>query len=190
MRSTANYMSREDFELVVKAIPDLGIKKWEHEDIIMLFKVLYWCALRFSEGVKLRYEDVDLQRCEIRLGKTKTEKAGVAVIPDVFMDELTDWLAGREMGRLWDGLSYNTAIRWIYKLGEMLDIEAWKTPEKISGEKTKSHIFRKSIGKDMLSAEKRAPLNVISRHLRHKNINTTEKYLNVGNEAVKDYFDV
>ena len=136
----------------------------------------------------LIFESVDLERREIRLGKTKTEKAGVAIIPDEFMDELEDWIVAKEPGRLWEGLSYNTAIRWIYKIGKMLDLEAWNTPEKVSGEKTKSHIFRKSIGKDMLIREKKAPLNVISRHLRHKDLVTTEKYLKVGNEAVKDYF--
>lgn len=191
MKSTKNYMSQEDFNRVIETIPQLGIKVISNEDAVMLFKILYWAALRFEEGCRLKFEDIDLERREIALGKTKTEKQGVAVIGTPIMDELTEWLATKKPGRLFEGLTYNTAIRWIYRLGEMLEIEAWIKSESEIGEKTKSHIFRKSIGKDMMNGthnDRRAPINTISRQLRHKDTKTTEKYINVENAEVKDYW--
>ena len=61
------------------------------------------------------------------------------------------------------------------EIGKALDITAWTTTQKESGEKTKTHIFRKSIGKDMLY--KKAPLNIIMNKLRHTNLATTSQYL-------------
>ena len=192
MRSTPNYINQDDFARILEFIPKLKIRKWLDEDVRILFKICYWCGLRFDEACHLKYENIDLERREIFLGQTKTEKNGIAVIADPFVDELVDWLATKKDGELFPGLTYDTAYKWICRMGKELDIIAWTTPQSVSGEKTKTHIFRKSIGKDMMFAthkKKNAPLNIISQQLRHKDLKSTQEYLKVGDEVVKEYWD-
>jgi integrase len=185
-------MPPEQFALVIDTIPKLKIRKWKDEDIQMMFKIDYWLALRFDEGLKLKAEDFDLDVNEVYLGTTKTEKGDSANIPEPFKHELNVYLVGRK-GPLFPGLTYGTAITWINRLGKMLDIPAWTTPQSESGEKTKTHIFRKSIGKDMIYGEfgKKAPITFVSQTLRHKGKNPlamTFKYLKIGNQDVKDWW--
>ena len=185
-------MPPEQFAQVIDAIPRLKIRKWKDEDIQMLFKICYWCGLRMSEGIKLSVEDFDLITHEVYLGQTKTEKQDYASISPFFLDELRLYLLGKT-GPLFPELTYGTLIKWVYRLGKMLDILAWKTSQDKTGEKTKTHIFRKSIGKDMLWGThdgRKAPLNVISEKLRHRGKNplaTTSQYLKLGIEGVKDW---
>lgn len=186
-------MPPEQLAQVLEAIPSLHIRKWKDEDIQMMFKIDYWLGLRFDEGIKLNAEDFDFTINEAYLGKTKTEKGGSAMIPAPFRQELYEYLKNKH-GQLFPGLSYGTAIVWLNKLGKMLDIAAWTTPQSESGEKTKTHIFRKSIGKDMIYGTygKKASITFVSKTLRHKGkdpLAMTFKYLKVGNEDVKDWWD-
>ena len=190
MRSKHNYINQEDFARILDAIPRLHIRKWLDVDVQMLFKILYWCALRPEEGIRLKKEDFHLADREIYLGKTKTEGIGYAPIPDPFIPELESYLAAKPDGELLPGLTYNTLYPWLIKLGKMLQIEAWTTDQSESHEKTKGHIFRKSIGKDMLFGVHGPALKdvaVISKQLRHKKPSMTfDKYLNANIEAVKE----
>ena len=192
MRSTTNYVNQDDFLRILNYIPFLKIRKWKDEDIKFLFKISYWCGLRFIEACLLKNEDIDIERREIHLGQTKTEKNAKVVIPDPFLNELIDWLVVKEQGRLFPGLGYDTAYKWLKKIGRELHIEALNTPQAVSGEKTVTHIFRKSIGKDMMFSthtKQAAPLNVISKQLRHKDIKSTQEYLKVGDEVVKEFWE-
>ena len=176
----------------MEAIPKLGIRKWLDSDIQMLFKICYWCALRFNEAARLKVEDFDLKSMEIFLGKTKTNDEDSATIPPSFLQEVSDFLEGRQ-GLLFPGLTYQTTIKWIYRLGKLLDIKAWTTSQRVTHEKTKTHIFRKSISKDLylgLLTEQKAPLTVVSKKLRHKGKNpagTTWQYLKLNTEDVKEW---
>ena len=71
-----------------------------------------------------------------------------------------------------------------------MDIQAWLVNEKDSNEKTKLHIFRKSVGKDMLNGmygEKAASIPVISKQLRHaKPSMTVDHYLKANLQTVKE----
>lgn len=185
-------MSPETFNQVIVTIPELKIRKWIDEDISMLFKILYYCALRPMEGIGRNKEDFDVNQREIFLGKTKTKKQDYASIPKVFCTELNDYLSTKEPGRLLPELTYDTFYRWLKRLGKLLDIPSWVVPQKESGEKTVGHIFRKSVGKDMLNgkfgdAAKSIP--VISKHMRHdKPSMTMDYYLKAGIEQVKEAF--
>lgn len=185
-------MPPEQLRQVLEAIPQLHIRKWKDNDVQMLFKICYWLALRIDEAFHLQAENFDFDINEVWLGKTKTEKSGVAQIPNNFRGELILYLEGKS-GLLFPGMNYQTTIKWINRLGIMLDIKAWTTKQSDSGEKTKTHIFRKSIGKDMAYGEygKKAPLTFISKTLRHGGKNplaVTMKYLQVGGEEVKDWW--
>ena len=192
MKARPNYMPPEQFLQVLEAIPSLHIRKWKDEDIQMMFKIDYWCALRFDEGCRLTVDSFDIDIGKIYLGKTKTEEHGEAPIPAPFIPELSLWLMDKK-GLLFPGLTYNTAIKWIERLGKTLDIPAWTIPQSQSGEKTKTHIFRKSIGKDMIYGTHgtKAPITFVSKTLRHKGkdpLIMTYKYLKVDLEDVKDYW--
>lgn len=177
----------------MNAIPRLNLRKFAVEDVQMLMKISYWLALRISETLKLNVDDFDFDRNEAWLGKTKTEKGAKATIPPRFRAELMVYLEGKT-GLLFPGWKYITILKWLEKLGKELNIKAWKTSQEESGEKTKTHIFRKSIGKDMFYGQyngKKAPLTFISNTLRHggKNpLGTTIKYLKIDNEEVKDWW--
>jgi integrase len=175
MDSTPNYMNQDDFDAVIRAIPILHIRKWLDSDVEYLFKILYHMALRPSEGIKREKKDFDIKNRMVYLGKTKTNNNDKAVIPKIFVDELELWLSTKEEGRLFPDLKYITFWTWLSKLGLMLDIDAWKPDNrKRISENTKGHIFRKSWGKDAL--ENKVPVNVISKHLRHKKPSMTIDY--------------
>lgn len=190
MQDKINYISPETFLKIQNYIPQLGIRKWKDEDIVMLLRILYYCALRPSEAIYLKKESFNLVDREIFLGKTKTKKADYGHIPNIFISELGDWLDTKENGRLFEGLTYNTAYRWLVKMGKRMDIQAWLVNEKDSNEKTKLHIFRKSVGKDMLNGmygEKAASIPVISKQLRHaKPSMTVDHYLKANLQTVKE----
>ena len=145
-------------------------------------------ALRPSEGIKLRKEDFDIQNRFVDLGKTKTSEHDKAVIPKVFIEELTMYLDSKPEGELLVGLKYITFWTWITRLGKMLDIPAWKEGNRRRiGENTKGHIFRKSWGKDALNELGYEKINVVASHLRHKKPSMTfDHYLKGNIEQVKD----
>lgn len=190
MNDKVNYISPKTFQIILDSISRLKIRKWKNEDIQMLFKILYWCALRPSEGINVKKEDFDLDDREVLLGRTKTNKYDNAPIPQIFINELAFYLDQKDDGRLFPELTYNTAYHWFVRLGVMLNIKAWIVLESESGEKTKGHIFRKTVGKDMLSGiygEKASAIPIISKQLRHKKPSTTiDHYLNASIESVKE----
>ena len=186
-------MNQEDFARIIDAIPTLSIRKWYDQDIEMLFEILYWCALRPAEGIRLKKEDFDLESRKINLGRTKTKLNDVAPIPRKFMPRLASYLAAKDDGRLFVGLTYNTFYPWLKRLGKMLEIPSWITHQSITGEKTVGHIFRKSIGKDMLTGVhlnkdgKKFAIPIISKQLRHSKPSITiDSYLKSTVEAVLD----
>jgi len=185
--STENYMNPDQFQIVLKAIPQLKIRKWFDYDIEMLFKIQYESALRPTEGIKLSKEDINTKDRIIYLGKTKTTKGDKVTIPKNFVSELENYLIEKDEGRLFPDLTYHTYINWINRLGKMLNVKAWITPQMESGEKTKGHIFRKSKGKDLVTSLGYTSMPLISKHLRHVSPETTARYyLKVTTEAVKE----
>jgi len=194
MQSQFNYMNPDDLAKVIANIPTLKIRKWKDGDVAMLLKILYWCALRPGEGIRLKKDDFNLGEREVYLGQTKTIKMDKAPIPMLFVAELGSWLETKPLGPLFETekhepLTYDTFYTWLKRLGKLLDITAWKTPQSETGEKTVGHIFRKSIGKDMIDGTygKKIPYEIISKQLRHKKPSITiDHYLKASIEAVKE----
>lgn len=188
MESNPNYINQEDFNIILQAIPMLKIRKWDDRDIQYLLKILYHMALRPSEGIKLHKENFDLKNRTVYLGKTKTSKMDKAVIPRVFLEDLTDYLNDKQDGPLFPGLSYRTLWVWLKRLGVILHIEAWSEGNRIrEKENTVGHIFRKSWGKDALNNLGFDKIDVISTHLRHKKPSMTfDHYLKGNVQKVRD----
>jgi len=189
LEAKSNYIDPENFEKIIESIPILQSRKWKDLDIEFLFRISYWCGLRMKEACKLSKEDFNLIEKEVYLGTTKGKKNQFAVIPDKFIPELRFYLDGKK-GRLMPMCNSQIVRVWCRKLGELLNIPAWITPQSETGEKTLTHIFRKSIGKDMLYGThgKKAPLNIVQRQLRHSSIETTSRYLQVHGEDVKVFW--
>src|SRR2546427_9049248 len=148
MKPTSNWMTQEQFILLLADIPRLKIRKWKDDDVRMLFKICYWLALRIGEGLRLSVDDFDLDLMYVYLGKTKTTYNDKRIIPVAFIPELKSYLHTRS-GDLFHGMKYDSVYGWLIRLGKMLDIKALTTKQSESKEKTKTHIFRKSRGKDM-----------------------------------------
>jgi len=193
MKPRSNYMTPEEFSKLLGYVPQLKIKKWPVDDIVMMFKICYWLGLRISECLKLAAEDFDANNHEVYLGKTKTEKQAYTNLPPLFEPELWAWLQDKK-GVLFPGCNRFIVYHWLTKAGEALQITALITPQSETGENTKCHIFRKSIGKDMLYGTHtngaKAPLNVVMQSLRHTNLATTSKYLKVNTKDVRNWWEV
>ena len=188
-------MNQEDFTRVLETIPDLKIRKWKNNDVRFLFKIMYWSALRPMEAIRLEKKDFNFENRVIHLGHTKTRENDQALIPRVFHQELAAWVNTKESGRVFPELKYITFYVWLKRLGKILDIEAWTTPQSETGEKTVGHIFRKSIGKDMMDGVqtniegKPFEIHTISKHLRHaKPSITQDHYLKSSLQRVKEQF--
>ena len=187
MRASYNYIPPELFGDIVQAVPELHIRKWKDEDVQMLFKIAYWCGLRINEAIKRKAEDFDLELRYVYLGITKTKKQDRGTIPELFVPELERWLKDKT-GPLFPGMNYHIVYHWCGRLGKLLHIEAWLEPQSATGEKTKTHIFRKSVGKDMIYGTidgVKQPLNIVQKKLRHTTLDMTSNYLKVGAEDVK-----
>ncbi len=187
--STMNYINRDDFERILDTIPQLGIRKWLDDDVKILFKIMYYSALRPMEAIRLDKDDIDIKNGTIYLGKTKTKTIDTAQIFHGFSEELEEWLWDKDDGRLFVDLTYHRVYEWIARLGKMLQIQAWLIPEHKSGEKTKAHIFRKSIGQDMVNGmygEEAQNISVIASLMRHsKPSMTMDHYLKVNKDTLK-----
>lgn len=187
--STTNYINQEDFTRILNEIPTLKIRKWLDDDIEILFKIMYYSALRPMEAIRLKKEDIDIKNGIIYLGKTKTKTIDTAQIFYGFSDELELWLSFKDNGRLFPDLTYHRVYEWIIKLGKILNIQAWVIPESKSGEKTKAHIFRKSIGKDMVNGMygiDAQNISVIASLMRHsKPSMTIDHYLKINKDTLK-----
>jgi integrase/recombinase XerD len=185
-----NYLSQEQFDKLIEHIPDLNSRKWTNEEIEFLFKLSYWCGLRISEAVQVRKEDVNLTERDILLKKVKGGKNELVKIPPIFISELRQFLEKRDDDFLFFGCNRAIVHYWLKKLGTSLGISALVTPQSITKEKTKTHIFRKTIAKDFFEGKfgKPALITLVQKKLRHKDTMTTWKYLNV-DEAVLDEYE-
>lgn len=152
-----------------------------HEDIRMMFKIMRYCGLRVNEACKLDAADFDLELREVNLHKTKTNRHDFATIPKEFLKDLEQYLKNKS-GILFP-TNRDTVYYWLMQLGRKLDIAALTTPQSETGEKTKCHIFRKSIGKDMINQG--LPANIVMAKLRHKDLGTTTQYLKLNLADVK-----
>ncbi len=190
MKPRSNYIPPDQFEDILKHIPDLELRKWQPEDIVMIFRITRMCALRMIEATRLKAEDFDLDEKEVYLGKTKTNQEDYAAIPEDFISELREYLSNKG-GLLLDPIPTRDTVRkWIIKLGVICDVKAWTTPQSVTGEKTKMHAMRKSMAKDMLIGEfgDKAPLSTVMKHLRHKSLETTSQYVKADIEETKNFF--
>ena len=189
LKENVNYLPNEKFDLILLYVTNnLKSKKLKSIDIQMIFKIAYHAGLRINEVLKLSKSSFNFDLLQINLGKTKTKSHDLATFPNSFSLELQNYLFFRPeilKSDLLFPISRQTVYTWIMQIGKDLQIPAWTTPQTESGEKTKTHLFRKSIAKNMLY--KKAPLNVIMNKLRHTNLATTSDYLKLNLSDVQTW---
>lgn len=195
VKSQSNYVNPEDFGKLLAAIDRIEFRDHRPEQVKVLFKITYWCALRIREALALRWDDIDWDGPTIRLRKTKTGKNVQVLIPPGLIEDLDNWYQAENPADdslpMFAGIKYINVYKWLKRLGEITGLEALKAAQSETGEKTLAHIFRKSMAKDMLQGEfgKRADINLVARKLRHENLATTSKYLKVGIDAEREFWE-
>jgi integrase len=172
-------------------VPQLQSRKWKDDDIVFLFSIMYWSGLRGGEAIKLEKKDFNTRTRRITLHDTKTKVVEKAIIPMTFVAETQEYLKTKSDGQLFPGLKYLTLYRWMKKLGKVLQVPAWTTPRKKTGELTVCHAMRKSIGKNLIAGVHLAPdggnysIIEVSKLLRHKKPSMTEEhYLKISDESL------
>ena len=186
MQAGPNYITRDQFDMIIEHVPMVGIRKWPTLNVQTCFRLAYWCALRMGEAISVRGKGIDWAAGEVYLGGTKT-KDNYAPIPPWAAPTLREFFLewGKDRPVL-PGCTVRYVYKWLRRIGDDLDIEALRTDQKISGEKNVTHIFRKSMGKDMLSGVygDRATISEVQAQLRHRNPVVTGRYLRLGHRAV------
>lgn len=195
MKPKSNYITPQQFDEIIRWIPNLQSRKWSTRDIQMSMKIAYYCCLRYGAEVSyLTKEDFDFEKMEVYLGKTKTRQEDYAPIANVngFPLELRTYLAGKQpLEPILKDCDAQNMYKWLLKIGDVLQVQAFLTPQSITGEKTKLHIFRKSMLKDIMYGTfgKRGHIGHAQSMARHKKATTTAAYLHLDIEASKEFFD-
>ena len=194
MKPKSNYISPRQFGDIVAYVPELRIRKWNDVDVQMSMRIAYYCALRYgSEVASLTQGAFDFGRHEVYLGRTKTKKEDYAIVPLFFEPELKRFWAKKQSGeQLLENCQAQNMYLWLIKTGKALNIEALITPEKITGEKTKLHIFRKSWLKEIMfgdSMTKQGNIGQAQSAARHRRATTTADYLHLDIEGGKELYE-
>lgn len=191
MKTTHNYLSFEDLPRIEEKLKTYDLRAYTVQDIMFLFHCCYFLGFRISEALALQWKDIDLDEKKLLLRKTKTKKFVELYIPPQLLEKFLPFyqyhtIEYPEEANVFPTIRYRTLVFLLKKLGNDLKLNCWTESQKDTGEKTISHIFRKSIGKDMLLGRfgKKAELPLVQQKLRHESLTTTSKYLksNIQNE--------
>lgn len=193
MKPKSNYISPEQFNDIVEYVPELHIRKWKDEDVQMSMKIAYYCALRYgSEVATLKKGAFDYERKEVYLGRTKTKDEDYAPLPSFFIPELKEFWQDKNDDELLVGCKAQTMFKWLIRAGVALNIEALITSQKITHEKTKLHIFRKSWLKEIMFGNTfgiKSHIGQAQSIARHKRATTTSDYLHLDIEGGKEFYE-
>lgn len=193
LKAKTNYITPEQFGSIIKYIPELKIRKWKDIDVEYAFKIAYYTASRLGGDVIDRTkEDFDLDNQEMYIKKSKTSKNEYVPIAPLFIPELRLYLQTKApLEPILKDCDPQNPYKWLIKIGDALRISALTTSQEITGEKTKLHIFRKSMLKDMYygTFNETANLGQVQSQARHRNPVTTGKYLRLDSEGAKEFWN-
>jgi integrase/recombinase XerD len=135
-----------------------------------LIRLISYTGMRPNECLKLRRLDLDLQRRQFRLENTKGGEATWQPYPEKLHPYLEQWIA--ESHRVWP------AAEWLFpsRTGKKLRLREVQAAFKSYGIAT-PHVYRHTYGTYLL--EQGANIVEVKEMLRHKNIQTTVKYLKI-----------
>ena len=194
---TVNYIPLEKLEEIIKRLPDLGVRVCDVYTIEMLFRYCFWCALRVNEALRFDTDHWNNEESTVFLPKTKSKSKVYVTIREPLKSVWDEWCLSciaNGNKKPFGMIKYVTLTKWLYRLGEMCDVKAWQVRTSESGEKTLTHIFRKSMSKGMKKGDvhkdgKKADIYTIKETLRHKDVGVTSRYLRISAEEVEEYWN-
>jgi len=170
-----------------KTIPDILTQK-EVKDMInatnnikhkLILKVLYGCGLRVSEVVNLRKESLNLEEGLIKISLAKGKKDRFVKIPDSIKEELKSYCNLSEDAVLFPSnrkgkLTTATIQAIVENAAKKAEIKKNVHP----------HTLRHSFATHLL--EQGTDLRIIQKLLGHSDIKTTQIYLQVSQQSIKN----
>ena len=175
------YLSSDDILKILSIIPNL-----KHYSMISL---CFYCMLRASELTNLNDTDVDLKNLILRVREGKGGKDALIPIAPVCAEILRQYLAIRPTVVLGDGsvpfFPTDFCNRWERRdLYRMFVAYKKKAKINIAGG---THLLRHSAATILLNNG--ADLLTVKTLLRHVSLSTTEKYIHLSKEAVRDKYE-
>jgi len=165
-----NYLDPQSFDKFIEVIPRLNNYKDNFrysltpKKMQLLFKIIYYCALRVSEVLNLYATDFDLEHRILRVRRSKTGKNQKTSVPIPIHQELKNAFEVCPTEKLFD-ITRQTVWNYGKKAGKLanLDIFEFQDYREIKGVWT--HLFRKSYAKMMYNEG--AKVALIDVKLRH-----------------------
>ena len=152
------------------SVPDITL---EQEALIL---VMYGMALRVSEALRLRVSDFDFERRAVRIGIGKGGRRDVVLpVPNVVRKKVRQLIEVKNLGPR-DRL-FNYTRQGVYKLLNSLARKAGIS------KRLGTHSLRRSRAMHLL--DDGVDLAVVSRFLRHRDVRTTMRYLDLSPEFIR-----
>ncbi len=150
-----NYLSLENFEDFLNVIPKLAVYHGSArskavlspEMMQLLFKVTYYCALRISETLSLRKNDIDLESKILTIRESKSATTQKTTIPPKLVKDLK-----KVLDKLPDvpfNVSRQTIWDYSKKAGQLAGLNIFESQQNRDIEGIWPTIFRQSRAKEM-----------------------------------------
>ncbi len=149
----------------------------------LIISLLYSCALRVTELINIRIEDININKATITIWETKnTKNPALVPIPTTLLKMINQWITENNLtskkylfsSNRSKKISRSQLSRIIVLNGEQANIE------KIIS----THTFRRSRATHLLDAG--LPLEQVSRLLRHKHLDSTMTYLRISIKGLQN----
>ena len=196
MTTQTNYLDPESFDKFIEAIPKLPVYHSSYawhaalppSRMQLLFKVIYYCALRISEALSLEKGDFDLERRILRIKRAKTGRKkgkmradGTSIVQFVSQETSIPMPLLQELHAQFAMLpdilfdtSRQSAWEYAKKAGKLAELNIFERQESRSIEGVWTHLFRKSYAKMMYLAEANIALIDVKLRHTHKNPNMAD----------------
>lgn len=160
-----------------------------------LLQLLYEGAIRRGEAADLQASDLDLVNSRLFIRRGKGGKPRVVMLGPGAVEWLARWVEVREgihpdCPALWistrtlTAMSPDAITRIVHKYGAMLGAQERVYPSGVHRSSTTPHALRHSCATILM--EGGADLRTIQEHLGHASIATTERYLAVRSDRLRD----
>ncbi|MCS3901044.1 tyrosine-type recombinase/integrase [Methanococcus voltae] len=166
------WLTKEELKVFIETI--------EYSEHKLFFKMLYGMALRVSELLKIKVQDLQLKEGVCKLWDTKTDYFQVCLIPDWLINDIKEYIALKSLDSSQELFKFNNR-KYVWELAKKYSKMA-ELDKDIS-----THTFRRSRALHLLNDG--VPLEKVSKYLRHKSIGTTMSYIRITVVDLKQELD-